>query len=101
MPDHKAINLKEIAARFAGVTATVISSSSPAKITAISFGEEGSGYDIHPTSEAVLVLAGAITLDVEGDVVELTEGDFFRIVAGTSHRVVSGKPGILLLFEAL
>ncbi len=41
-----------------------------------------------PHDEAVLLMEGSATLEMEGEVVELKRGDFFIIPANTPHRVL-------------
>lgn len=43
--------------------------------------------------EWVVVLAGSASLDVAGQVHELTDGDWLLIPAGTPHRLVRTQPG--------
>ncbi|BAI71852.1 cupin 2 conserved barrel domain protein [Azospirillum sp. B510] len=50
--------------------------------------------------EALFVLEGAMTLDVEGELINMAAGDFFVVPAGKSHRVLEGSHGILFLVDA-
>ncbi|ANC91540.1 cupin domain-containing protein [Azospirillum humicireducens] len=50
--------------------------------------------------EALFVLDGSMTLDVEGELIAMSAGDFFVIPAGKSHRVLEGSRGLLFLVDA-
>lgn len=50
--------------------------------------------------EALFVLEGSMTLDVEGELIDMAAGDFFVVPAGKSHRVLEGSRGILFLVDA-
>jgi cupin 2 domain-containing protein len=51
------------------------------------------GEQVQPWDEWVLLVAGAATLDVAGERVDLAGGDWLLLPAGTAHRVLATSAG--------
>jgi mannose-6-phosphate isomerase-like protein (cupin superfamily) len=69
------------------------------KVSVVRMAAGGSVYDTHRHDEAILVVTGAITLEVQSETIHLGPGDFTTIKAGQSHRVIGSEGGTLIIFE--
>ena len=72
-----------------------------ANLKIIRMDESGIPFESHSDfDEALFVLEGSMTLEVEGELIEMGAGDFFVVPAGKSHRVLEGSHGVLFLVDA-
>jgi quercetin dioxygenase-like cupin family protein len=56
--------------------------------------EVHSGFD-----EALVLIDGQMSLEIEGEVIVMRAGDFHLVSAGKQHRVLEGSQGTLLLVD--
>ena len=95
------INVNELAAGLSEWGGEIVARVAESKISVVRMSATGaaSDFDIHPHDEAILVISGGITIDVQSVLIELGPGDFTEIKAGQRHRVVGSLGGTLMLFE--
>ncbi len=82
-------------------TSTLLGKVSNANIKLIRMGGEGIPEEYHKDfNELLVVIAGEMTLIVDGKTANLTTGDFYLIEKNAKHRVPAGSYGTLLLIDA-
>lgn len=62
--------------------------------------EAGLPEECHPAyDEGLLVIEGALQLEIDGIVLEMRTGDYQTIPAGKPHRILPGCSGTMLLLD--
>lgn len=97
-----AVNLVEEAATLPDAwRSRVLGQTGGANLKVIRMDKDGIAYESHSAfQEALLVIEGQMTLDVEGELFEMGPGDFHLVPAGKRHRVLEGSYGTLFLVDA-
>lgn len=79
----------------------ILGTTAGANFKVIRMDEKGIPYESHSEfDEALLLIEGQMSLEIEGDVIEMRAGDFHVVPAGKQHRVLKGSYGTLFLVDA-
>lgn len=97
-----AVNLVETAATLPHAwRSRILGQTGGANLKVIRMDKGGIAYESHSAfQEALLVIEGQMTLEVEGELFAMGPGDFHLVPAGTRHRVLEGSYGTLFLVDA-
>jgi len=79
----------------------ILGTTGGANLKVIRMDEKGIPYEAHSEfDEALLLIDGQMSLEIEGEVISMRPGDFHVVPAGKRHRVLKGSYGTLFLVVA-
>jgi quercetin dioxygenase-like cupin family protein len=79
----------------------ILGTTGGANLKVIRMDANGIPYESHcEFDEALLLIDGQMSLEIEGEVIEMRAGDFHVVPAGKKHRVLKGSYGTLFLVDA-
>lgn len=79
----------------------ILGTTGGANLKVIRMDTNGIPYETHSEfNEALLLVDGQMSLEVEGDVIVMRAGDLHVVPAGKRHRVLQGSYGTLFLVDA-
>ncbi|KQQ49301.1 cupin domain-containing protein [Pseudomonas syringae] len=79
----------------------ILGTTGGANLKVIRMDANGIPYETHNEfDEALLLIDGQMSLEVEGEVIVMRAGDFHVVPAGKQHRVLKGSYGTLFLVDA-
>lgn len=55
--------------------------------------------EVHDYHEGLLVIAGQLRLEVQGEEITVNAGQLYQAAAGVPHRVLAGSQGTLVIFD--
>ncbi len=55
--------------------------------------------EVHDYHEGLLVIAGQLRLEVQGEEIRVNAGQLYQAAAGVPHRVLAGSHGTLVIFD--
>ncbi|HJW54096.1 MAG TPA: cupin domain-containing protein [Burkholderiaceae bacterium] len=61
--------------------------------------EQSYPAEVHEFDEALLVLEGQMSLEIDGEVIPVRTGEVFIVPAGIPHAVVQGSTGTLVIVD--
>lgn len=94
------INLVQRAGELAQAwRSVVVGSAAGANVKVVRMDEAAYPDEVHDFDEALLVLDGAMRLEMNGAITEVGAGEVFIVPAGLPHAVAAGSRGTLIIID--
>jgi mannose-6-phosphate isomerase-like protein (cupin superfamily) len=71
-----------------------------AQLKILRMDEQNYPAEVHPFEEALLVIDGAMNLEVEGEIVRVEAGEVYLVAPGQPHAVAPGSHGTLVIIDS-